>query len=537
MANEDLFIELNFGTNGSGAKDIEAMAKSSLELNDSEKKYQKLLKDRIEAYGIAKRLAADMKQLLGEQESAEQRLSRLVRSRIDAMKEEKKIKEEMARLGHGPAAGPGFLTGGGLGKIGGAVTGFAAAAGIYALTNSMQQLAKMTEVANSALSTQVEKNQAIAASVPVIGEFVGSLQQFREAVAGADRQMEIMTRAHISRMAYIGAEGGAFRSNLGAFNTASASSAAASAFDRGRGGAFAGSYSRYGGALNDPRAFGRFEAMSGVEGGMIHAQRGLLGAQSNLGGLGAFMPELRGRVAGSTAGAAGEEKRYEKFVGYENAPGGEKWTGAKFDALSKLQGHYAALRSNLSLLEEQENKLKDAAIARANAQGAVADAALNKDRQRLAVLKEEEGIQRAQYGAFGGMNTGQQRYALRLARQASERGLGSLRIPQLHALTGAGAGYEVQRELERRGGGSANAEFRQLMGMRGTLDQTLKDKIQLNQTLQVTIEANAEKVAREIAKIDKEYMEKVFVREAEKQRVNIRAAEVGALLQAGGRGQ
>ena len=156
------------------------------------------------------------------------------------------------------------------------------------------------------------------------------------------------------------------------------------------------------------------------------------------------------------------------------------------------------LHGQQALLQQSLARQGELAVERAQKESELRKTLVELDRQRLGILRQQETVIRQQQTTFAGLTRGQQSLALRFARQGREN-FASLNPYQRRALVEAGAGDFVQRGLEQMGERDPrNREFRELTSPFGgkSLGETLREKVALEQKIQVDIVHDDDKLAR-----------------------------------------
>ncbi len=488
MADERVEIELAINQVGDAVKGLQTLIDGTKQLGTAEEEYQKKLARTLQLRNEEKRLAMDM--------AAIDRRARM---------------ESAAAQRAGMSGTQRFMQG--AEGMAGQVTGFVPAAANRTAA-ALSKLASAIETMGSGALTTSEKFGKLASSLPILGPFFEALQSFIDAVSGKAERLRLSAiafeRMRVRGASLIGFEA-SVNPHIAALAQAHAGAEARQALSV-RGG--------FQGNITDPIAYRQWEARAGSSAARRAATAGILGATGTA------------EAARKRAAAHGEEsqeysRRAMGFVGQL----GSGTLNQQIEAMRNASSHQALAMAASTQQAAELNRLQASTLQLVQAESALRKANIQDDRERLGILKEQEERVRGQYHAWAGMTRGGQQMALRAARQAQARGAGSLRLPQLHALSAGGATEFVNREMERRAGADpGNAEFRRLTGQQGNLGAILQEKVALAAKIELDVKIDEDKLARALKEVMADQLfqfRALAVRVASEQRIH---AEIERML-------
>ncbi len=543
-------VQLNFASGGDAVSSLKAMAGSASQLNTEEDKYQKKLLDIINAMDERKRIQEDLIKLgrasapLDAEDAYQKKLDQTIQAleekkRLQAdlaswglagppplppqtlqqkaaeaifkQKEAKALKDEIKRQGGGPEEKAVAGLGESFGSL--KISAIAAAASLATFQYGLAKVAGMVAVKNDSSMTDAQKDRSFRESIPVIGGVVKALNDLEDAASGLTDALhanDVLFRVLNQRVS----------SDLGRMaRVDSASAPAREAFERMK------AHREFGvqmpdmpGNLLDDRQMAAFQRQAGVakdlpaaqreqqaqaelaQAGTLRIMRMQLAAQEQRIAAGTKTTDLRSIMQKEDAKGPGQERNQSKIDDAARAAMAEN------DARKQLQGNI--------LQEIQRTTGQKVAAAQAEAQAQ--DALLNKDRERLNVLKEQEQRLKGQATAFGGLDKGQQMFAEQSAKQIKERGFDSLAVEQKRALQAAGFGEYVERQNIRQAEADPRLKgIRDALGEKGNLAGVRKEQLQLEGQIALRVDWNKGQLQKELAAIQIDMVK--LVREALKE--------------------
>lgn len=511
MADNTVTTRLDFQVGGDAAADLRGMTKSAAELAESEDKYKKKLQSTIESMKERNRIEADLVALgLKAAAPSPQTYRQKVESAAQTFREREKFARDVKKeIGADQEPkGPGM--GGGL--LGAAVGGIAGMASLAGLQSALTTVGKMADIASNSLMTEAQRSQSLAESIPVVGGIVKAWRELTEVMDGTTDRIRVNAEAHALETRMISIESEKRAQIFSVEQRAVEASAKASASDRIE---FNPDMKRPGFAgpkpirmLEAPKDFLDERELRSVERRFhdphkeLEIRRAQL-AQADT----AKKADKAGRAAVTEAGEEYQrrkmsQKRLGNIIEEENTPGHPRMKAAIAIETSAGLEHTQKQIAAEQELQRQSNRETQAEIGYAQQVHAMADLTLNKERERLSVLKEQEGRLKEQAVAYGGLDEGAKAMAQQAAEQVKTHGFGSLAVEQKAALQRAGFGEFVGRENVKQAEADPTlAALRANLGeVGGGLAGKRKEIFQLEKAIEVKVVQNQEQLDRSIEK-------------------------------------
>lgn len=338
------------------------------------------------------------------------------------------------------------------------------------LGSAMQQLAAGFNAMGNSTMTATQRIQAFSEGLPVIGTLIAGLRQLSESIMGVSDRIRMATQfGEITRTM----QAGTLRTTMARYGGMTEVGE-----QQGRLIALAGTelqgFEGLGvgdiGALNDPMRRASWERQIGIA-GQRDAIRANIGAvEGRMAGLRTEREVLeieRQRATMNLEQATEREQgtRKSSFTAFNYLTFGA-FDGANKASLTEAVTARANAATNLKQIEEKiaENIEKEKASTQelARERNREARVMIELDRERLQVLREQEGMIRQQSHGFGRMTGAERQYMLNLARKFKERG-GAGMLPQELDQLNAVLPYQVGRAFEARG--EAAPELQAIRGL------------------------------------------------------------------------